>query len=174
MQRFSIGSWSPFKRANSETEKQSQRRSSSAIMVSPIFAEEPEPRCQVSMANGYTKPIANGVVTTNGSSKLLPAPPFRLIELAQTISRETNTLDKYLREHRCPSPSFDVDAPLDFPSLPDDIQKTRQMIIECTQELRDLVVGPTETIRWMSWDVSLFVATKAWLDNRNFLIEKIC
>jgi hypothetical protein len=152
--RFSIGNWSLFTRSSLDSEKRSQRRSSSAVMVSPVFAEESDTRCQVSMTNGHKNSITNGVVIANGTSKHTSTSPSRLTELAQMIAKETETLDKYLKESGCSTPSFDINAPMDFPNLPDDIKKTRQTIIECTQELRDLVVGPTEGIRWMAWDVS--------------------
>jgi hypothetical protein len=152
--RLSFGKWSPFVRSNFDSEKQSQRRSSSAIMVSPVVPEEADTRCQVNGANGPKNSITNGVAVTNGPLKPTSASPSRLTELAQTIARETETLEKYLKESGCTTPGFDIDAPMDFPSLPDHIQKTRQIVVECTQELRDLVVGPTESIRWMAWDVS--------------------
>lgn len=105
-------------------------------------------------ANGEYR--ANGIVATNGHSKTSSISPSPLVELAQTIVRETEKLDKYLKENgRSPIPSFDINATLDFPSLPEEIQKARQKVIECTRELGDLVVGPTEGIRWMAWDVSL-------------------
>jgi hypothetical protein len=152
--RFSIGSWSLFTRSSLDSEKRSQRRSSSAIMVSPVFAEESDTRCQGSMTNGHKNSITNGAAIANGASKHTSTSLSRLTELAQMIAKETETLDKYLKESGCSTPSFDINAPMDFPILPDDIKKTRQTIIDCTQELRDLVVGPTEGIRWMTWDVS--------------------
>lgn len=50
-------------------------------------------------------------------------------------------------------PSFDVDSPGDFPKLPDEIQMCRIEIVNATKQLRDLAVGPRESIRWGVWDV---------------------
>jgi hypothetical protein len=129
-------------------------------IVSPVVAQEVEvnshSHSQVGMTNGQHKaPIANGVgVINNGLSKPTATSPSRLIELAQTITKETEKLDKFLKESGCSTPSFDVDAPMDFPRLPEEIQRARQKVVESTKELGDLVVGPTEGIRWMAWDVS--------------------
>jgi len=83
-------------------------------------------------------------------------PVSNIVVLAQIISKETEKLDAYLKETNTPHPSFDYDGPADFPKLPDHMQKTRQEIIRASSELRDLVVGPSETLRWMAWDVSCF------------------
>jgi hypothetical protein len=80
----------------------------------------------------------------------VPTAPSRLIELAQTIVRETENLDKYLKESKSSTPSFDVNALVDFLHLPKEIQRARQKVVKSTKELGDLVVGPTEGIRWMA------------------------
>lgn len=76
-----------------------------------------------------------------------------IVALARIISSETEKLDNYLSLSKTPYPSFDCHGLADFPKLPEHMQKTRQEIIRATSELRDLTVGPTETLRWM-WDVS--------------------
>lgn len=68
--------------------------------------------------------------------------------LADKISRETAKLDKYLKDQGLPMPGFGVDAPDDFPRLPDEMQKSRLDIIHATKQLRDLTVGPREGVRW--------------------------
>ena len=78
-----------------------------------------------------------------------------LVKLAQLISRETEKLDNYMRDNGLPCPTFDVDSAADFPTLPADILKSRQAIVHATDELKELVVGPTETLRWKAWEVSI-------------------
>lgn len=73
--------------------------------------------------------------------------------LADTISKETAKLEKYLKENGLPMPSFDVGAADDFPKLPEDMQKSRLEIIYATKKLRDLTVGPRESLRWGVWEV---------------------
>src|SRR5947207_12980438 len=106
------------------------------------------------MQFGRRPAISNNVAATHGFSKPTASSASSLIELAQTITRGTEKLDKYLIESGSAMPSFDVDAPMDFPSLPEEIQKARLQVIKAAKELGDLVVGPTEGIRWMAWDVS--------------------
>lgn len=77
-----------------------------------------------------------------------------LVQLAATITRETEKLDRYIKESGAPAPSFDIDGPLDFPKLPDEIKTAREEIVRATKELGDLVTGPREGVRWMAWDVS--------------------
>lgn len=73
--------------------------------------------------------------------------------LADTISKETAKLEKYLKEKGLPMPSFEVDAADDFPQLPEEMQKSRLEIIHATKQLRDLTVGPRESLRWGVWEV---------------------
>lgn len=80
--------------------------------------------------------------------------PSLMITLTQKISKETEKVEAYFRENGLQTPSFDVDAPNDFPDMPDDISRSRREVIHATQELHDLMVGPRESVRWMAWDVS--------------------
>jgi hypothetical protein len=162
-----LENWLPFTKSGSsnvvDIDGKSTRRKSSSVMAiaAPVAAKGVEvdshSHSQVGMTNGHKHKvlIANGVpVIGDELSKPAVTSPSRLIELAQTITKETEKLDKYLKESGCSMPSFDVDAPMDFPSLPEEIQRARQKVVESTKELGDLVVGPKEGIRWMAWDVS--------------------
>ncbi|KAI5867814.1 S-adenosyl-L-methionine-dependent methyltransferase [Durotheca rogersii] len=97
--------------------------------------------------------------TTNTMVRIAPGPrgkntasPSTMIALAQKISAETEKVDAYFRDKGLPAPSFDVDAPSDFPKMPDDISRSRREVIHATQELHDLMIGPRESVRWMAWD----------------------
>ncbi|OAR02794.1 hypothetical protein LLEC1_00194 [Akanthomyces lecanii] len=75
----------------------------------------------------------------------------RMIHLAKIISTESDKLESYCKSQGIESPSFDADAPGDFPKLPDNIQKSRQEIIFAANELSSLVRGPRESVRWGVW-----------------------
>jgi hypothetical protein len=119
-----------------------------------LGAEVDTPRVNQSTNTSSIGTFANGHLgRVNGVTN--PSETSRLIALAQTITRETEILDRYLKENDLPYPNFDVEGPSDFPRLPDDISRARHEVVRATTELRDLTVGPTETLRWMAWDVSL-------------------
>ncbi|KEY68759.1 hypothetical protein S7711_00630 [Stachybotrys chartarum IBT 7711] len=81
--------------------------------------------------------------TTTGAS--------RMVLLANKISANTEKLEKYMREKGLPLPGFGVDAPGDFPALPEEMQTARREIMSAAKELEDLTMGPRETIRWRAW-----------------------
>jgi hypothetical protein len=98
-------------------------------------------------------------VEANGDVKLAPStarapvePASRMSVLALTIARETEKLEAYFKANNLPAPSFDVNAPFDFPRLPEDILQSRQEIIFATKELSLLAHGPRESIRWGVWE----------------------
>jgi len=80
----------------------------------------------------------------------------RIVELTAIISENTQKIDQYFAANSLPPLSFDSDAPLDFPvpSSNKGIQHARRAVVNATQELHDLMVGPREHIRWESWSVS--------------------
>ncbi|KAI0885945.1 S-adenosyl-L-methionine-dependent methyltransferase [Annulohypoxylon maeteangense] len=93
--------------------------------------------------------------TNNPITPPTPPPimaPSKMITLAQKISSETEKVEAYFQEHGLQTPNFDVDAPSDFPEMPDDISRSRREIIHATKELQDLMVGPRESVRWMAWN----------------------
>jgi hypothetical protein len=77
----------------------------------------------------------------------------RMAVLAETIRVETEKLQAYLQANGIAQPGLHVDAPDDFPHLPDEIQQSRQKIIFSTRELANLVRGPRESVRWNAWSV---------------------
>lgn len=95
------------------------------------------------VANGFTFPKPT---KASGSS---------MVELAAIISKQTSILDAYLKENGIPAPGFNFDSPLIFPKLPDEIKNAREEIVRASRDLSDLATGPTESIRWAVWDVSL-------------------
>jgi len=82
--------------------------------------------------------------------------PTRLLELTDIISANTKKIDQFFAANNLPELSFAADSPLQFPvpSSNEEIQNARRKVILATQELHDLMVGPREHVRWMSWSVS--------------------
>lgn len=80
----------------------------------------------------------------------------RIVELAKRIAANTETLQNYLTAHGLPTPSFDIDGPKDslVPKTATEIEAARVAIIDDTQELRRLVLGPREYL--MSYSVRCF------------------
>jgi hypothetical protein len=76
-----------------------------------------------------------------------------MVALARQITQATEKLETYMKANNLLMPSYDVDAPADFPSLPEDIQQSRQDIIIATKELATLAHGPRESVRWGIWEV---------------------
>lgn len=85
-----------------------------------------------------------------------PNQPQRLAELSDIISKNTKTIQDYFATNGLPALTFDPSGPPDFPvpSTDEEIQKARRTVVNATQELRDLMVGPRESVRWMAWSVS--------------------
>ncbi|KAL1835547.1 hypothetical protein VTJ49DRAFT_6493 [Mycothermus thermophilus] len=97
--------------------------------------------------------LANGSAVKNASKTDTTAPKTsRMVELAQQITEATEIVENYFKSQGLPSPSFDVDAPLDYPQLPEDVQKARLDIICLTRELNRLAHGPRESVRWGIWE----------------------
>jgi hypothetical protein len=88
----------------------------------------------------------NGATKTDSSES-------RMLVLAETIRTETLKLQAYLESNGIVQPGISVDAPDDFPPLPDDIQKSRTNIFLASRELTDIVRGPRETVRYAVWSV---------------------
>lgn len=81
----------------------------------------------------------------------------RLTDLTQIIQAETIKIEQYFAANGLPGLSFDPNAPLDFPvaASNSEIQQARRAVINATQELHDLMVGPSESMRWLGWSVCL-------------------
>ncbi|KAK8173319.1 S-adenosyl-L-methionine-dependent methyltransferase [Phyllosticta citrichinensis] len=77
----------------------------------------------------------------------------RLTHLTTTIAHETAKIQDYFVQHGLPDLSFDPSAPLDFPvpAANAEIQASRRLVINATHELHDLMVGPSQSLRWLGW-----------------------
>ncbi|KAK3310860.1 S-adenosyl-L-methionine-dependent methyltransferase [Chaetomium strumarium] len=122
--------------ADAETKKQN-RRSFSALSASLRHKDAEE--------NGAAAQASKPETASQQSTS-------RMVALARSITAETEKLEAYMKANDLPMPSFDVDAPADFPRLPEDIQRSRQEIIYATKELGRLAHGPRESVRWGVWE----------------------
>jgi len=133
--RLSIGSWSALFSKNSTSNTPSKRTS-----------------------RGFTSTTASRMpAAAEAASNIAPVNEAKpststLIELAATITRETEKLDKYMRDNGLPPVSFDISSPPNFPKLSDEAKRSRDIVMQATKDLSELVTGPTESVRWMSWD----------------------
>ena len=91
------------------------------------------------------------VSTSKTVEDILAPSTSEMVKLARKIVAEAENLERHMKENNIPEPSFDVNAPRDFPKLPVDVQTSRQEIIHATGQLRDLVLGPRESLRWGIW-----------------------
>lgn len=69
----------------------------------------------------------------------------RIAELATTVAHHTQRVDSYLAERGLPCPSFEADGPVDL-ALPPEIEKSRTVVLQASQELNDLLQGPRDLI----------------------------
>jgi hypothetical protein len=149
--RLSLGSWSLTRK---DSVRGIKSRPTSVLVAPSATAGGLEKTSDSQITTNQVSPSLISKRTATTSTKPSTS---SLIALAATITRETEKLDKYLKENGTPTPSFDVDAPMDFPNLPAEIKKAREEVVRATKELGDLVTGPREGLRWMAWDVSFIL-----------------
>ena len=65
----------------------------------------------------------------------------RIAELASRIAEHTTNLNNYLVSQGLPTPSFDPIVPPDV-TLPDAVAASREIILDATDELHSIIVGP--------------------------------
>lgn len=80
-----------------------------------------------------------------------------LSDIAARITLHAKLLDEHLQSKNLPSPSFSIDAPPDFPNPDKDprVEATRVALIEDTQTLRSLALGPAQVVREVGWSVCI-------------------
>lgn len=96
----------------------------------------------------------------------------RLSELAALISEKAAYLERYLDDNNLPQPSFRANGPNTFPVEATAVEASaaRFALIDAAKDLRDLVVGPRDTLRWLVLNVCSY--TFLLLDSRELLLEK--
>ena len=74
-------------------------------------------------------------------------PPSRIAELASIISSNTSQVDDYISTHGLPPLSFEPNGSLKPDTLPHGIQSAQNAILEATDELNALMLGPEGILR---------------------------
>ena len=67
--------------------------------------------------------------------------PSRIVELAAIIQEHTTLVDTYLTSNKLPTPSFDISYPIRV-AVPPTIQASQEAILDASDELSALIVGP--------------------------------
>jgi hypothetical protein len=78
--------------------------------------------------------------------------PGPLMQLAQRILQSAEDLAAFYASNNFPPPSVSVDAPQSCPAditTHPEIHNTRHSLIDATKDLRDLIIGPRDTLKWM-------------------------
>lgn len=65
----------------------------------------------------------------------------RIQELASLIANHTNQIHDFLASTGQSTPSFDIAGPLKL-DLPSELQRSRDLVIEASTELKELLQGP--------------------------------
>lgn len=83
-------------------------------------------------------------------------------ELSDKIASNSTLVEKWLASKKRKTLSFEQDAEEEFPSTVGDadIEAARLAILEDTNALHDLLVGPGEVLRRICWGVSKMTPTK--------------
>lgn len=95
--------------------------------------------------------IGNVLARADGQSSV-----DRLTTISKSIEENTQILTGKLYTQGLSAPSYERDGLADFPlkESDDETLKARQQILSLTKELRDLVLGPRESLKLMAMDVS--------------------
>jgi hypothetical protein len=82
--------------------------------------------------------------------------PPSLTKLAESILANSKVIESFLFTNNLPQPSFDANGPKNFPVGVEhtEIYNARNALVDATKELRDLVIGPRDTLNWMAINVS--------------------
>ncbi|KAI8947010.1 S-adenosyl-L-methionine-dependent methyltransferase [Xylaria longipes] len=86
----------------------------------------------------------------------------RIVKLASLITHQTTMINDFLQENKLPTPSLGLDA-LQSPHIPDgapDIQAARDSVIAACSELKALLTGPRQLLKF-NW--TAYVSVKAIL-----------
>lgn len=84
----------------------------------------------------------------------------RLTALSQEISQKTKIITDFLTAKGLDAASFDVNGLAEFPIKPSDEEPymARLDLIALTKELHDVALGPSESVRYLAWEVRAMIA----------------
>ena len=69
-------------------------------------------------------------------------PSSRIVELASIITTKTSQVDDYLSTHGLPGLSFEPTRESQEHTLPESVQAAQNAVLEATDELHALMLGP--------------------------------
>ena len=74
----------------------------------------------------------------------------RVLVLSNLIATNTGRINAYLEENALPTPTLNESSPGNAipDSAPDKIKKLRTELIEACSELKDLITGPKDLVRF--------------------------
>lgn len=99
----------------------------------------------------------------------------RMSALAEQIQQKTKIVTDFLVANGHDAASFDVNGLSEFPITTEDEEAytARQELIGLTKELHDITVGPKEGLRYLAWDVSLYLRVHFTDERRSRLIALV-
>jgi hypothetical protein len=78
-----------------------------------------------------------------------------LEQLALQVAGLTYTVSQFLKDNNHEQPSYSAAGPYGFPATtPNDVKAAREKLLEITQTLHDVVLGPEENLRRKATEVS--------------------
>ena len=93
-----------------------------------------------------------------------------LLELSESISRNSKLLDEYISSNGLPQPGFDRNAPIGFEWLKDaEVAQARAKLVNDTRKLYFLMMGHEESFRVNTITVRLVIRLFAWLVDKRFI-----
>ena len=84
--------------------------------------------------------------------------------LAQKISDSSKVVSEYLISKNLPQPSFDVNAPLQWPKHPPDVFEARSELRDATKKLHDLATGHRNLLAWFGFGWTSYAALQ-WISH---------
>lgn len=85
------------------------------------------------------------ILSQNNANHSKMSPASRIAELASIIHEQTDKVDAYLTSNNLPTPSFDISCPPKL-FLPPEVQASRDAVLEASDELTALMLGPVESL----------------------------
>lgn len=79
-----------------------------------------------------------------------------ITELCGRISANSALIEQWLSSNKAKAPSFERDAEEEFPSTAgeSEIEAARLAIVDDTNTIHDMLIGPGEVLRRICWGVS--------------------
>lgn len=90
-------------------------------------------------------------------------PATKMEELSEQIASLTKAISSHITAEGLKEPGS-IDGPQDFPALPMDLMIAREKLLESTEALNDIVLGPAQKLRNMCAQVCIFEPKSTTID----------